>query len=427
MNYNDNKKDKQRNNEDFNIKSHLNESLDLSGVTVSEELINKTLNAIKSQASQVENNIEIENDKRQNDKRQNGNKINKLVLWNGYVRRFAGAAAVVLVVFAGFSMMNLIGKSGKKDSMEPQYSQDSATMENKQSNQTSSNSQNEAGTSDVLPENNVTGAAKEYASKTDASQKDASQADASKADNSQTDASQVEASKKVVMDTFTASKEDSSISAKKSSQTTSGATAKKSTGDDETAQIATGSLPSVKSTVKGSKKEAIKEQKSLTESVKTDQQMAENAMPKTSADTKEESDATAESVPKMALRGTITDGNLKFINICPLAPEEISSIKISFIASGTSISITSLSDINDFSTRMEKYQFTQATEDVDSGVYMIEIESPTATPGRYTITVGNNVTVRYTIEEQVTENKYQITDMEGLKNELNQVVTRNGK
>lgn len=92
MNYSKN------NNDDLNIKSHLDASLDLKGISVSEELINKTLAAIKNAPSVEE---EIDKDLGYN---------KKVILWNKYTRNIAKVAAVVLIVAAGYTMLRNVPK-----------------------------------------------------------------------------------------------------------------------------------------------------------------------------------------------------------------------------------------------------------------------------------------------------------------------------
>lgn len=113
-----NDKDKKNINkeiDDMNIKSHLNDSLDLSGISVSEDLINRTLEAIKQQPAV-------------NAERQNDSKDKKVIPWNRYVRGFAGVAAAAFIVFAGYNVMNmgLIGMNSKKSEAPNESTNDTA-------------------------------------------------------------------------------------------------------------------------------------------------------------------------------------------------------------------------------------------------------------------------------------------------------------
>lgn len=93
-------KDKKNNDmekDDMNIKSHLNTSLDLNKIKVSEDLINRTLEAIRLQSS-------VENSKKEDDL--NAKDVQKKIIpWNRYIRGFAGVAAAVLIVFVGYNVM----------------------------------------------------------------------------------------------------------------------------------------------------------------------------------------------------------------------------------------------------------------------------------------------------------------------------------
>ncbi|HHX11887.1 MAG TPA: hypothetical protein GX731_03630 [Clostridiales bacterium] len=103
--------------DNLNIKSHLNASLDFSGISVSEELIQKTLRAINEQPSTLV------------EKKENVLKTPR-VPWNSYVRSLTGVAAALIVLIGGYSLIkNNIGmKSAKNDS---NTSMDMATPEAK--------------------------------------------------------------------------------------------------------------------------------------------------------------------------------------------------------------------------------------------------------------------------------------------------------
>ena len=107
----------------LNIKSHLNASLDFSNISVSEELIQKTLRAINEEPSTL-----VEKDE---------NVMNtRKIPWNSYVRRLTGVAAALIVLIGGYSIIkNSVGmKSSKKDSngsMENSISMDMVQPEAK--------------------------------------------------------------------------------------------------------------------------------------------------------------------------------------------------------------------------------------------------------------------------------------------------------
>lgn len=91
--------------DDLNIKFHLNASFDLSGIRVSEELIQKTLGTINDQPStQVEKEESVSKARR--------------APWNLYIRNLTGVAAALIILIGGYSLIkNNIGmKSTKNDS-----------------------------------------------------------------------------------------------------------------------------------------------------------------------------------------------------------------------------------------------------------------------------------------------------------------------
>ncbi len=104
MNYNG-KKNENIEIDDMKIKSHLNASLDLSGISVSEDLINRTLEAIKkSSEEQLENEVS----------KTSSEDYKKVIPWNRYIRTFAGVAAAAVVVVAGYGLFSGALFSAKK-------------------------------------------------------------------------------------------------------------------------------------------------------------------------------------------------------------------------------------------------------------------------------------------------------------------------
>lgn len=130
MNYNNNK------NNDLNIKAHLDASLDLTGISVSEELINKTLSAIKSNTSEMTDLV---------DKDLNTN--NKIISWNRYVHSFAKVAAVVLIVAAGYAMLNnMRNMKDESNSLKADKDMASYSAETEESTQEFAANYHDAGT-----------------------------------------------------------------------------------------------------------------------------------------------------------------------------------------------------------------------------------------------------------------------------------------
>lgn len=125
MSYND-KKNNGMEMDDLNIKSHLNTSLDLSGISVSEDLINRTLAAIKEQSvSSKEEETKDGTDKQEK----------RVLPWNKYVRGIAGIAAAAIVAVIGINYINQAPMENKKaelaiDSAMPESATSSSTDSN---------------------------------------------------------------------------------------------------------------------------------------------------------------------------------------------------------------------------------------------------------------------------------------------------------
>lgn len=98
MNYNNKKHELEM--DDLNIKAHLNTSLDLSGISVSEDLINRTLAAIKA-SEQEKAPEEVVSEKEST--------IGKRVIPFGrYIRGIAGVAAAVFIVIVGYGVLKTV-------------------------------------------------------------------------------------------------------------------------------------------------------------------------------------------------------------------------------------------------------------------------------------------------------------------------------
>lgn len=86
--------------DELNIKSHLNTSLELNGIRVTEDLIQRTLKAVNQQR---ECEVEPTTLPRKNFR------------WDRYVRGIAGVAAAILVVMLGYSVAKDVPMGAKKD------------------------------------------------------------------------------------------------------------------------------------------------------------------------------------------------------------------------------------------------------------------------------------------------------------------------
>ena len=113
MNYSDKNKNDKLELDELNIKSHLNTSLDLSGISVSEDLINRTLAAIKEQSI---------SDKEEDTTTKTTEPSKKIIVWNRYVRGFAGVAAAIILVVIGYNVVQQMpmGMKSAKDLATPE-------------------------------------------------------------------------------------------------------------------------------------------------------------------------------------------------------------------------------------------------------------------------------------------------------------------
>ena len=359
MSSNDKKND-ELNIDDMNIKSHLNTSLDLNGINVSEDLIYRTLEAVKNHPA------EDQNDKNAEDG------IKKTIPWNRYIRRFAGIAAAMLIIVVGYSSMKLMNNENKFDSstQAPEVSYDTTAKADKANGSTSSTKMK---------------ANLAYSSKADT----ASTGTASNESNAAND----NASVKSGLTASTAG--DASANQTLNAPVANAAQA----ADGTTSDIATTTEAPVTFDIG----DADDDSSTTADS---------SAIANTNEDVQQSrlTGKTAKSFAKL--------NHQTFQNIIPLKSDDTEYITITDTVSGDSITLKSQTDIIDFYTRMENYKFTKGTgtnTDVD---YIIEIGSASPEDDIYTINVGQSVTVRKTDDNQVDESFYTPVDNQGLNNEL---------
>ncbi|MGB4658190.1 MAG: hypothetical protein WBI07_03295, partial [Mobilitalea sp.] len=118
--------------DDMDIKARLNHSLDLSGITVSEDLIRRTLIKIKEQPIMLDNEAQQEElgmQKRIAKKNQNNQLTKeempsepksfreKIIPFSRYVRSLAGVAAAVAIFVVGIHAMQNLGSKSSTETM----------------------------------------------------------------------------------------------------------------------------------------------------------------------------------------------------------------------------------------------------------------------------------------------------------------------
>lgn len=403
-------KDNKDNNKEQNIKDYLNDSLELDGINVSEDLINRTLNAIKQQDAKEKENEELDshlnNQDRPLNKQEDKSPVTavskKIIIWNKYVRRFAGAAAAVLVIFACFGMMRLLpGIGGKKSMSTDQAAYDAA----EEKGSTSKNDSDTAsGTANGL--GSAAGNKADTADKSDTYRnKDA--ASGTEPEQAQKDSNHQalqSSGKNEVVPSGTSNHGKTSAdktASQNNTETYADASEKKSTSGNEKTKtadlinnenVASAPLTSSKKVASGS-----------------------GAGPDT---TETPNQNTADMAPRLTFSNPNSTA-LKFSSICKATSGETAYIRITDSVSNTSITLISEAQIQEFITCMEKYQFK--TQKLSSGEssFTIDIECPYAVPNHYSLSIGNSLTLKYSVDKQVTESSYGITDYEKLKEDLN--------
>lgn len=135
MSFEENKKHKLE-FDDMNIKLHLNTSFDVEGIQVSEDLINRTLNAIRVQATETLHKENLAEKKE-----------HKVLHWNRYVRSFASVAAAVLILFVGYNAVRMLG-SEKQNNMSTKGSPSYDSQANMESEMTASKEKTDMDTAD---------------------------------------------------------------------------------------------------------------------------------------------------------------------------------------------------------------------------------------------------------------------------------------
>jgi hypothetical protein len=106
---------------------------------------------------------------------------------------------------------------------------------------------------------------------------------------------------------------------------------------------------------------------------------------------------------------------LSFRDIFLPDPEQAVSLIITDETNAGSILLTEHTEILDFYTVMDNYQFTTATENATELNYSIEIVTAAPDESDYILMVGDNVTVRYVVGAITSEKLYQATDLEAFQ------------
>jgi negative regulator of sigma E activity len=346
--YNDNNDSMEM--DDMNIKSHLNTSLDLSGISVSEDLINRTLAAIKEQPVEKQENQVL------------SDQISKKVIpWNRYVRSMAGIAAAVLVVVVGINVVTQMPFGSKKD----------ASNESTQSTDTTA-----------------------YDMATEQAAEDSSDM--------------------VTTEEATAKKEQSIVAATAPETTTANATESTGTvGSEGSTTNDTTMIAEEDASVQFTITADTIDSSVLAES-KVGALADENGAGNSDAEVTQGIAGLTAAEPKLSATHSNEEGAMlyAFRDIFLPSPELAEYITITDEINNTSLTLTEQADILDFYSVMDQHQFTSATEttgeveDSSGQNYKVEVKNPQP-EALYTLIVGDNLTVMYAEGDTVTENIYE--------------------
>ena len=103
--------------DELNIKSHLNTSLDLEGISVSEDLINRTLEAIRKSSEEAEKPTSVETKEVPE---------RKVIPWFKYARNIAVAAAAGLILIVGINGLGQMSSKSDKSGTTAKKAENSA-------------------------------------------------------------------------------------------------------------------------------------------------------------------------------------------------------------------------------------------------------------------------------------------------------------
>lgn len=406
-------KDNKDNNKEQKMKKYLNDSLELDGINVSEDLINRTLNAIKQQDAKDKEKEELgshlNNQDRPLSKQEDKSPVTKvskkIVIWNKYMRRFAGAAAAVLVIFACFGMMRLLPSIGGKKSMSTDQVAYDATAEK------GSSAKNDANTAS----DTAKGLGSATGNKTNTADTSNTNKNKEAASGTESDQAQKDSNRQA----FQSSVKNEGAPSQASDH--SKISPKKSVSNENVAAYADAS--NKKSTSKNEKTKTADLYKN--ENVESAPLTASKKVASGSGASPQTTQAPDQNEADMAPRLAFSNPNstaLKFTSLCKATTGETAYIRITDAVSNTSVTLISDAQIQEFITCMEKYQYTTKKLSSDDSSFTIDIECPYAVPNQYSISIGNNLTLKYSVDKQVTESVYCITDYEKLKEDLNGIM-----
>lgn len=365
--------------DDNSIKSHLNTSLELEGITVSEELIAKTLSRIKSQDDLKPETVQADPVKHNSTEQKV--KTDKLNWFRyRYPRVLAGAAAAVIVVAVGLGYISGIGKNDYKNLSTAPIAEDSVANRSIASDEASASKEK---TQDTTGSTSNTGAI------SPAAQEIAPIYGVESAEATDTTA---EADGTAADQQDTASSENKSTSA-----------ADSEAEDTAAAKIAFADLSVANDGTKAAK----------------------SSEPVTSGNPSVTGGGdSADSQQSVASLLSDYDGNtvMTFGEIVPAPTEDISVIKITDTENNVEITLNSTEDIGEFLKLMEAQNFTVGTEAPNTCSYSVEITSLQTGEISFTMKIGDTVSVSSVNSEVASEAYYNSNDITSLKNSMKDFV-----
>jgi hypothetical protein len=370
--------------DELNIKSHLNDSLDLSGISMSEDLINRTLLAIKKQSELPSAVADVNKSLTENDTiNQTANR--KVIQWNRYFRAFAGVAAAVVVVVVGYSLASNGAFSGYKTK--------------------TSNSEDQvydmAVTKEAADEN-----AKENLS------------------DSSTTFQDEESSMNALAPSESTPEDDYTVNSGYGDSTTT----TDGTQDPNSSENA-GIMGGQTQESTGTSADIERPKYSIVAEVPVTASKEDSKEGGTSSGTtgSAEKSSIQSTEPSMKKSFTAQETTLSFRDIFQADPSKASSLTITDEKNDVIIVLTKKEDIQSFYTMMEQHQFTNGNQAGDTTNYVVEIVTPTPSMSRYTMYVGNSIVVDYADQVTSSHSVYTTTTLSELATAIQEFCQKHNK
>jgi hypothetical protein len=109
---------------------------------------------------------------------------------------------------------------------------------------------------------------------------------------------------------------------------------------------------------------------------------------------------------------------LSFSNIFMPTPQKADYIKITNMINNDSILLNDQEDVQYFYTVMGQYQFTKGTQAPTSSKYTIEAANLQSPGETYTMSIGDNISVNYTLGDAITNNYYTTDNLTRMNADL---------